>query len=49
MNERIVRIVQKMSENVQHFVETVKSNEQRLVKIVPKMSESVVQNVEMEK
>ncbi len=49
MNERRVRRVHKMYENVQHFVEMERSKKQRRVRIVRKMYENVVRYVEMER
>ena len=46
MNERTVRIVRKMYENVQHIVGTERQRQQKIVGIVRKMYENVVQYVE---
>ena len=49
MNEKIVRIVHKMYESVQHSVEMERFRKQRHVRIVRKMYENVVRHVEMER
>ena len=49
MNEKIVRIVHRMYENVQRSVETERYKQQKIVGIVRKMYENVVQRVEMER
>ena len=49
MNERTVKIVLRMCENVVHSVGMEKQKQQKIVEIVKKMCENVVQRVEMEK
>ena len=48
MNERHVRIVQKMCENVVHIVGTERSKQQKIVITVRKMYEHVAHNAETE-
>ena len=49
MNEKTVKIVLRMCENVVHFVGMGKQKQQKIVETVKKMCENVVQHVEMGK